>query len=128
MEWEDISEAGADHGPAIQSSPQVRIRFRNEAACEQYQRVSTDGEPPALFAARTYVVMPATIKEEDRIRLESLCLLFGVGLVLFNPSKTEPEFDIRVRAQRFWPDMFYVNLFARQLHKTDEDKFQKLFP
>jgi hypothetical protein len=80
-----------------------------------------------LFAARTYVVMPSSMAEEDQSRLESLCLLFGVGFVLFDPSTQDPRFEIRVRAQRFSPDMFYVNEFASRLHRLDPDKFQKLF-
>jgi hypothetical protein len=80
-----------------------------------------------LFAARTYVVMPSTMGEEDQSRLESLCLLFGVGFALFDPSNSDPQFEIRVRAQRFSPDMFYVNEFASRLHAHDPAKFQKLF-
>jgi hypothetical protein len=32
-----------------------------------------------LFSAKTYVAMPSTLTEEDQSRLESLCMLFGVG-------------------------------------------------
>lgn len=80
-----------------------------------------------LFATRTYVVMPSTMAEEDQTRLESLSLLFGVGFVLFDPSVKPPRFEIRVRAQRFPPDMFYVNEFASRLHGLDGEKFQLLF-
>ena len=45
-------------------------------------------------------------------------MLFGVGLVLFNLDKDNPESEIRVRAQRFSPDMFYVNEFAERLDST----------
>ena len=79
-----------------------------------------------LFAARSYVVMPSTMSEEDESRLESLCLLFGVGLVLFDPYAADPVFHIRVRAQRFSPDMFYVNEFASRLHWLDAAKFHCL--
>src|ERR1700730_12124275 len=65
-----------------------------------------------LFSAKTYIAMPTTLTEEDSSRLESLCILFGVGLVLFNVDKNDPQFSIRARAQRFSPDMFYVNEFA----------------
>ena len=56
-----------------------------------------------LFAARTYVVMPSTISEEDESRLEALSMLFGFGFVLFDPSENDVTFSIRVRAQRFSP-------------------------
>lgn len=80
-----------------------------------------------LFATRTYVVMPSTMGEEDQSRLEALCLLFGIGFVLYDPAEPDLNFVIRVRAQRFSPDMFYVNEFATRLHSLDEAKFQKLF-
>ncbi len=65
--------------------------------------------------------------EEDQSRLESLCLLFGIGFVLFNPATKEPDFQIRVRAQRFTPDVFYMNEFANRLRAQEAAKFQKLF-
>lgn len=71
--------------------------------------------------------MPKTITEEDKDRLESLCMLFGVGLVLFELDKDNPQFEIRMRAQRVSPDMFYVNEFADRLKSHDPDTFQKLF-
>ena len=80
-----------------------------------------------LFSSKTYVAMPDTLSEEDQSRLESLCMLFGVGLVLFTVDKTNPLFSIRVRAQRFSPDMFYVNEFADRLKQHDGQVFERLF-
>ena len=80
-----------------------------------------------LFSAKTYVVMPSSMTEEDKSRLEALCMLFGVGLVLFDLNVKEPNFTIRVRAQRFYPDMFYVNEFADRLKQYYPDKFDRLF-
>lgn len=80
-----------------------------------------------LFSTKTYIAMPKTMTEEDKGRLESLCMLFGVGLVLFDLNKDDPRFEIRMRAQRFSPDMFYVNEFAERLKSHDPDKFQRLF-
>ena len=54
-------------------------------------------------------------------------MLFGVGLVLFNLNKDAPQFSIRVRAQRFSPDMFYANEFADRLKLHDRKKFEELF-
>ena len=71
-----------------------------------------------LFSTKTYVAMPTKLTEEDRDRLESLCMLFGIGLVLFDLDKAQPNFTIRVRAQRFSPDMFYVNEFADGSNST----------
>lgn len=80
-----------------------------------------------LFAAKCYVVMPTTISDEDLSRLEALCMLFGVGLVVFSLDPQSPDFAIRVCAQRYSPDMFYVNEFARRLHQYDPGLFEKLF-
>jgi len=54
-------------------------------------------------------------------------MLFGVGLSLFDLNKDQPHFSIRVRAQRFSPDMFYVNEFADRLKLHDVEAFEKLF-
>jgi hypothetical protein len=80
-----------------------------------------------LFSTKTYIAMPTTLTEEDQSRLESLCMLFGVGLVLFDLNKDVPQFSIRVRAQRFSPDMFYVNEFADRLKQLDAETFEDLF-
>ena len=79
-----------------------------------------------LFSTKTYIAMPTTLTEEDQSRLESLCMLFGVGLVLFDLNKDAPQFSIRVRAQRFSPDMFYVNEFADRLKHHDVEVFEEL--
>ena len=80
-----------------------------------------------LFSTKTYIAMPTSLTEEDQSRLESLCMLFGVGLVLFDLNKDAPQFSIRVRAQRFSPDMFYVNEFADRLKHYDAEIFEELF-
>jgi hypothetical protein len=71
--------------------------------------------------------MPTTLTAEDQSRLESLCMLYGVGLVLFDLDKNVPRFAPRVRAQRFTPDMFYVNEFAERLKHHDAETFERLF-
>jgi len=80
-----------------------------------------------LFSTKTYIAMPKAMTEEDKDRLESLCMLYGVGLVLFDLNKDKPDFEIRMRAQRFSPDMSYVNEFADRLKSHDPGKFQQLF-
>lgn len=80
-----------------------------------------------LFSTKTYIAMPTSLSEEDQSRLESLCILFGMGLALFDLNKDSPQFNIRVRAQRFAPDMFYVNEFADRLRQHNHTVFQKLF-
>jgi len=100
-----------------------------EIKIDPYQPVVAFGQAAAyrLFSAKSYIVMPTTISPEDYGRLESLCILFGIGLVLFDGSPADVRFQIRVRAQRFSPDMFYVNEFAERLFQLDAGVFNQLF-
>jgi hypothetical protein len=63
-----------------------------------------------LFSHRSYLVVPKYAPAEDLARLESLCITCGLGLILFDSrDASNPDFSIRVRAERTEPDMFYVN-------------------
>ena len=73
-----------------------------------------------LFSHKSYIAIPETASDEDKDRLEALCLIFGIGLVLFDPTSPQnPGFTIRTRASKHEPDSFYVNekmkLIAREL-------------
>ena len=71
-----------------------------------------------LFAHKSYIVIPATSPKGDIERLDSLAMIFGIGLILLNPESPEsPDFDILVRAQRHEPDMFYVNKYLKDVEK-----------
>jgi hypothetical protein len=100
-----------------------------EIKLDPQQPVVAFGQSAAyrLLSAKSYVVMPNSILPEDYSRLEALCMLFGIGLVLFESNPQKPEFEIRVRAQRFSPDMFYVNEFAERLFQLDASVFNQLF-
>jgi hypothetical protein len=75
-----------------------------EVKIDQQAPVVAFGQAVAyrLFSSKTYIAMPKTMTEEDKDRLESLCMLFGVGLVPFDLDKDNPRFEIRMRAQRFF--------------------------
>jgi hypothetical protein len=63
-----------------------------------------------LFSHKSYIVVPKTASPEDISRLDSLCLVIGIGLILFDSnSPQKPDFRIRTRAARHEPDYFYVN-------------------
>ena len=67
-----------------------------------------------LFSHKVYLVIPKNVSEEDKSRIESLCLIFGIGLILYNSVDSEnPEYEIRVRPLKQDPDMFYVNKYLR---------------
>jgi len=80
-----------------------------------------------LFSSKVYLVEPSSLIPEDQDRLEALCILFGIGLILFDLNLQNPNFRIRVRAQRYNPDMFYVNEFADKLYNVKKGVFDKLF-
>ena len=80
-----------------------------------------------LFSSKVYLVEPTTISPEDLDRIEALCILFGVGLILFDLDKSKPNYRIRVRAQRHIPDMFYANELADRLYETNKKQFDRLF-
>lgn len=69
-----------------------------------------------LFSHRSYLVIPAESSEPDIARLDALCRIFGIGLILFESGQNQKtEFQIRVRAARHEPDMFYVNKNMKQV-------------
>lgn len=66
------------------------------------------------FSHKTYIVVPKSSSPDDQARLDSLCSIFGIGLIFFdstNPQK--PQFEVRVRAFKHEPDMFYVNKYLK---------------
>jgi len=70
-----------------------------------------------LFSHKCYIAVPKTTGA-DIDRLESLCMIFGIGLILFDPaSPLAPNFEVRTRAVRHEPDMFYVNDKIRYIAK-----------
>ncbi len=76
-----------------------------------------------LFSHKSYLVIPKASPDSDAARIDSLCMIFGIGLVLFNnQNPDQPEFEIRVRATKHEPDMFYLNHYL-----DNKDIKHKLF-
>ena len=74
-----------------------------------------------LFSHKSYIVVPTDAPEDDVARLDTLARIFGIGLILFDArTPKEPKFEIRVRATKHEPDMFYVN---RYLKMIEDDLF-----
>lgn len=75
-----------------------------------------------IFSHKVYLVIPSQAESEIS-RLESLCLKFGIGLIIFNNENIDnPEYQIRTRAIKTEPDYFYVNLYIQRLSKDDIKK------
>jgi hypothetical protein len=68
-----------------------------------------------LFSHRSYIVVPDDSADEDITRLDALARIFGIGLILFDRKKKDAQFEIRVRAARHEPDMFYVNKYLKMI-------------
>jgi len=71
-----------------------------------------------LFSHKSYLVVPKQSSQDEIARLDSLCQLFGIGLVLFDASSSEsPEYMIRVRPVKHEPDLFYTNKYMKKIEK-----------
>ncbi len=71
-----------------------------------------------LFSHKSYIVIPKNSSQDDISKLDALCLIFGIGLVLFDSNNpNDPQFEIRVRPLRHEPDMFYVNKYMKLIEK-----------
>lgn len=65
-----------------------------------------------IFSHKVYLVVPKPKSDAAYMdRLEAMCHLMGLGLVVFDPAKeANPSiFEIKLRARKQEPDMFYVN-------------------
>jgi hypothetical protein len=91
-----------------------------EIKTDTLQLITAFGQACAykIFSNKVYLVVPNTSTEEDLDRLDSLCLIFGIGLVTFDPtSPASPNFDIVTRAARHEPDLFYTNKYMALIEK-----------
>ena len=71
-----------------------------------------------LFSHKSYIVIPKNSSQDDISKLDALCLIFGIGLVLFdNSNPNDPQFEIRVRPLRHEPDIFYVNKYMKLIER-----------
>lgn len=71
-----------------------------------------------LFSHKSWLVVPKTAGDEDIARLDSLCRIFGIGLVLFDATKPDdPDFTIQTRPVRSLPDMFYTNKYMKLIER-----------
>jgi hypothetical protein len=67
-----------------------------------------------LFSHKSYIVIPKESPNEDIARIDALCRIFAIGLILFDSQNpNDPQFEIRVRSNKHEPDMFYVNKYMK---------------
>ena len=69
-----------------------------------------------LFAHKSYIVIPKDSQKEDIDKLDALCIISGIGLILFDATNINfPSFQIRVRATKHEPDSFYANSYLKRI-------------
>jgi hypothetical protein len=91
-----------------------------EIKIDPSQLVTAFGQACAycLFSHRSFLAVPTSSPSEEIDRLDSLCEVFGIGLVLFDAaSPSSPGFDSRVRPRRQEPDFFYVNKYLKEFEQ-----------
>ena len=65
-----------------------------------------------LFSHKSYLVVSGQAPQDEIARLDSLCHVFGIGLVLFDlRNPTTPDFNLRVRPRKQEPDFCYANKY-----------------
>lgn len=91
-----------------------------EIKSEVSQLITAFGQACAyrLFSHKSYLVVPKKSPQDEIARLDSLCMVFGIGLILFDSiNANNPDFTIRVRPIKQDPDMFYVNKYMKYIEK-----------
>jgi hypothetical protein len=91
-----------------------------EIKTDTFQLVTAFGQACAykLFSHKVYLVVPSQSQNEELSRLDSLCQIFGIGLVTFDAeSPASPDFRILVRPARHEPDLFYTNKYISRIEK-----------
>lgn len=90
-----------------------------EMKTDNNQLITAFGQACAyrLFSHKVYLVIPKASADADIERIDSLCRIYGIGLVLFDIDPAQPNFEIRVRPAKFEPDLFYTNKFMKLIEK-----------
>jgi hypothetical protein len=71
-----------------------------------------------LFSHKSYIVVPKDSSQDDISRIDALCMIFGIGLVLFDSANANaPQFQMKVRPFRQEPDIFYVNKYLKLIER-----------
>jgi hypothetical protein len=106
---------------ALIRSDTVIVSAEIKANTDPNQLITAFGQACAykVFSHKVYVVIPHTVKDEFKRKLESLCSILGIGLALFDNAHPEkPNYIIKVKAQRTEPDLYYANKYMPYL-ETD---------
>ncbi len=106
-----IRELG--RGSVIQAPTEI---ISAEIKTNSFDLIQAFGQANAykLFSHKSYIVIPNTSSKEEIGRLDVLSRICGIGLILFDcKSIQEPKFEIKVRASRNEPDIFYIERYIK---------------
>lgn len=71
-----------------------------------------------LFSHRVWLVIPRHTPTEDMARVDSLCRMYGIGLVTFNArSLVTPDFQLAIRPRHHDPDLYYTNRYLKRVER-----------
>ena len=71
-----------------------------------------------LCLAVAIIVVRKYLNYDDISRIDALCMIFGIGLVLFDSTDANaPQFQIKVRPFRQEPDIFYLNKYLKLIER-----------
>lgn len=73
-----------------------------------------------IFSHKVYLVIPNSAIKEDIDRVESLCLILGLGLILFDNTNAKTKWEIKCRPLKHEPDIWYVNDTMRKVPELFE--------
>lgn len=102
-------------GEIIKNPPEV---VSAEIKTDTSELITAFGQACAykLFSHKVYLLIPNQSSEEEVSRLDSLCLIFGIGLVLFDAKNpAQPNFSIQARPAKHEPDIYYTNKYLRMI-------------
>jgi hypothetical protein len=95
----------------------VEVKFESSAQA----LITAFGQACAYkaFSHKVYLLIPKDSDEDEVSRIESLCMIFGIGLILFDSTNVEePRWEIKTRPVKTDPDYFYVNQNADKIKET----------
>ena len=106
-----------DSRPSDIIKQQVEI-VAAEIKTDTKQLITAFGQACAycLFCHKSYLVVPRKAAVDEISRLDSLCQVFGLGLVLFDSDAVDdPGFEVRVRPRKQDPDIYYTNRYMKTI-------------
>jgi hypothetical protein len=116
--WGTPDVVGIFRLPALIKSETIIVSAEIKVKVNTARLVTAFGQACAykVFSHKVYLVIPENIGKENLLRMESLCSVAGIGLILFNSTDPEkPNYTIRLRAVRHEPELYYVNRYMPYL-------------